>query len=131
MYRVYRVRDLEESLSGSLLRVVTRSPDFTRTLQSLDIALGQMGQLLSKGEEQFDKRRLAVKVMRLSLDYCRKTTGKSKGDMARESRIRKVKFISGKTEALLKVARKTQNRPGKPRPVYKKKKMKKLLGDYG
>ncbi len=85
-----RVRDLEESLNGSLPQVVADSPEFTSTIHSIDSALGQMEQLLSKGEAQLDKQQLVVEVMNYSLDYWQKTTGKTKGDMARESKIWKV-----------------------------------------
>lgn len=85
-----RVRDLEASLNGSWPLIVAQSPDFTQTIQSIDSALGQMEQLLGQGDEQLDKRKLAVEVMRLSIEYWQGVTGKTKGDLARESTIWKV-----------------------------------------
>ncbi|WP_320040206.1 ATP-binding protein [uncultured Desulfobacter sp.] len=85
-----RVLDLEETLNGSLPQVMAQSPEFTETVKAIDTALDQMGQLLSGGEQQFDKRRLAVEVMQRSLAYWQETTGKTKGDLARESKIWKV-----------------------------------------
>ena len=82
-----RVLDLEESLNGSLPQVMAQSPEFSETVKSIDTALNQMGRLLSKEEPQFDKRQLAVEVMQNALTYWQNTTGKTKGDLARESKI--------------------------------------------
>lgn len=84
------VRNLEASLNGSLPEVLSHSPEFSKTIKSIDTALDQMGQLLGKSEKHFDGRQLTVEVMQQTLTYWQDTTEKTKGDLARESTMWKV-----------------------------------------
>lgn len=85
-----RVRNLEETLNGLLPKVIEHAPAFLDNIRMIDSALDQVGQSLGSGQREADRRRLAVETMRCSLDYWSETTGTTKADLARESRLWRV-----------------------------------------
>nr|WP_320048714.1 response regulator [uncultured Desulfuromonas sp.] len=84
-----RLRGLENALNSLLPRLQSDAPEVVNEIRSLDQALADVEKNLLTNAES-DRRRLAVQVMQLSLDYWYEATDLDKVDLARESGIWKL-----------------------------------------
>ncbi|WP_316347206.1 response regulator [Desulfuromonas acetoxidans] len=84
-----RLRGLENALNGLLPRLQSDAPEVVNEIRTLDQALADVEKNLYTSAEN-DRRRLAVQVMQLSIDYWYEVTDLGKVDLARESGIWKL-----------------------------------------
>jgi len=84
-----RLRGLENALNGLLPRLQSDAPEVVNEIRTLDQALADVEKNLHTSAEN-ERRRLAVQVMQLSIDYWYEATDLGKVDLARESGIWKL-----------------------------------------
>ncbi len=84
-----RLRGLENALNGLLPRLQSDAPEVVNEIRTLDQALADVEKNLHTSTEN-ERRRLAVQVMQLSIDYWYEATDLDKVDLARESGIWKL-----------------------------------------
>ncbi len=85
-----RLQALEESLGDALPQRADDSTLLRESIVTIDSALEQVDALLQKDDGGDSKRKLAVELMNGSLDYWVNSCGKSKVELAQQSRLWKV-----------------------------------------
>ena len=84
-----RLRGLENALNDLLPRLQSAAPEVVNEIRTLDQALADVEKKLQTSTGN-DRRRMAVQVMQLSIDYWYEATDLDKVDLARESGIWKL-----------------------------------------
>ncbi|MBN2123307.1 MAG: response regulator [Deltaproteobacteria bacterium] len=82
-----RIQALEESLAGLQAKGAEENPAVAEELKRMDAALEGLGRSLAGQEDPEGRRRLALEVLRLALEHWVEATGKTKFDLARQSRL--------------------------------------------
>lgn len=85
-----RIQSLEESLYGSLPKILERDPGFIGQLKTIDTALEALSTSLVKVEDQNRTRRDAVELMNLVLEYWTESTQTTKFELAQRSKFWRV-----------------------------------------
>lgn len=81
---------LEERLHGLLPKASREAPDLLENLKLIDITLKRIGHCFMGGDMTCERSVVAVEVMNLALDCWIEEIGKTKIELAKESRLWKV-----------------------------------------
>jgi two-component system sensor histidine kinase ChiS len=82
-----RLQSIKMSLNGLTPLINEKQPDFLNELKAIDEALDDIGRTMLNGESFESRRHLAVEVMTCALDYWTESTGLTKTELARQSKL--------------------------------------------
>jgi two-component system, sensor histidine kinase ChiS len=85
-----RLESIRTSLNGLMPLISEKQPGFLNELKAVDEALDDVGKTLLDGESFESRRHLAAEVMICALDYWTESTGLTKTELARQSRLWKI-----------------------------------------
>ena len=82
-----RLQTLEESLESLANKNLREVPRFPSELKGVDTALEEMDRSMTRDMDLEGRRTLALQVMRVALEYWTESTGTTKFEMARQSKL--------------------------------------------